>query len=154
MSQLAGQRAFPRERVAKDRYSVLLVDDSDDDRLFMRRAIRSVSGLVLVGEVCDGESAIEYLSGHGPYTDREKHPFPDVVLLDLKMPRKTGHEVLQWLQTQQFSDLFVAVVSGSALPNDIARSLDLGADVYFRKSALREELEAMVAEITRMLNQT
>ncbi len=60
---------------------------------------------------------------------------------------------MQWLQNRQFDSLFVAVVSGSFLPEDIARSMALGADTYFRKGALREDLEAMIASITEMLDQ-
>jgi CheY-like chemotaxis protein len=138
--------------MSKEKYYVLMVDDSEDDRLFMRRAIRAHPRLVLVGEACDGEEAIAYLSGRGVYHDRHKHIFPDAILLDLKMPRKNGHEVLQWLQTQSFKKLFTAVVSGSFLPEDIARSMALGAHAYYKKSALKEELEAMLKEVIRLLD--
>jgi CheY-like chemotaxis protein len=139
--------------MTKERYTVMLVDDSEHDRLFMRRAIQADPRLRIVGEVCDGQAAIEYLGGQAQFQDREKHPFPDVVLLDLKMPRKTGHEVLQWLQTQAFNDLFVAVISGSFLPEDIQRSKELGADAYFKKVAIRKELELMISEIIRLLDE-
>jgi CheY-like chemotaxis protein len=138
--------------VTKARFTVLLVDDSEDDRFFMRRALCNNPRLFVVGEACDGEDAIAYLSGQAVFSDREKHPFPDVLLLDLKMPRKTGYEVLQWLQTQAFSDLRVIVVSGSALPEDVARSLALGADAYHKKPALKQEQEAIVCEIESLLD--
>jgi CheY-like chemotaxis protein len=153
MNTMATQRASPRKRTAKNRYSVLLVDDSEHDRLFLRRALQATPQFVIVGELDDGEAAIEYLDGQEQFSDRTKYPFPDVMLLDLKMPRKTGHEVLEWLQTQLFDDLFVAVVSGSFLPDDIARSMALGADAYFRKGAMRQEVEAMIGKITLMLGQ-
>jgi CheY-like chemotaxis protein len=140
--------------MTKEHYLVLLVDDSEDDRLFMRRAIQATPRLKLVDELGDGEAAIEYLDGQKGFADRQQHPFPDVVLLDLKMPRKTGHEVLEWLRTRQFYDLFVAVVSGSFLPEDVTRSMELGADAYFKKGALKEELDAMIGEITQMLDKT
>jgi CheY-like chemotaxis protein len=135
----------------KEKFSILLVDDSEDDRLFARRAIQTNPKLVIVGEVGDGEAAIEYLEGRKEFADRAKYPFPDAVLLDLKMPRKTGHEVLQWLQTQSLPNLFVAVVSGSFLPEDIARSMALGAHAYYKKHASKAEQEAMVHEIARLL---
>ena len=139
-------------RVAKDKYAVLLVDDSEDDLFFIQRAIQSHNRLFVVGKVYDGEDAIGYLSGEGSFNDRKKHPFPDVVLLDLKMPRKSGHDVLQWLQEQPFKGLFVAVVSGSFLPEDIERSLALGADAYYKKNALREEQEDLIRSIERRLD--
>ncbi len=137
--------------IPKDTHGVLLVDDSEDDRLFLRMALSGNPRLVLVGEVCDGEDAISYLSGEGRFADREKFPFPDVVLLDLKMPRKTGYDVLSWLRTQSFPNPVVIVVSGSLLPEDIARSLALGATAYHRKAMLKEEQETMFREIESSL---
>jgi CheY-like chemotaxis protein len=141
-------------RLAKDRYSVLVVDDSEDDRLFLRKAILRNPKLAIVGEVCDGEAAIAYLEGRAGFEDREKHPVPDAMLLDLNMPRKTGHEVLEWLQTRGFGKLVVVVISGSFLPQDINRSLALGANAYFKKSPLRDEQEAMVLEIALLLDKS
>lgn len=126
---------------------VLLADDSDDDRFFLRTALKRNPSLQLIGEVRDGEEAIAYLSGQGDFANRAKHPFPDVLLLDLKMPRKTGHEVLEWLQTQSFDQVRVIVVSGSVLPDDITKSTALGADGYFKKSSSRDEQIILVREI-------
>lgn len=136
----------------KEKFNILLVDDSEDDRLFMRRALRLNPRLNVVAEVCDGEEAIAYLSGQDVFNDREKHPFPDALLLDLKMPRKSGHEVLEWLQTQPFDSLIVIVMSGSFLPADITRSMDLGADDYHKKNSSIEEQEALVQNIEKLLN--
>lgn len=136
----------------KDIYSILLVDDSEDDRLFIRRAIQKNPRLLIVGEVCDGEEAIAYLEGKSGFTDREKNPYPDAMLLDLKMPRRTGYEVLQWIHSQSLPQLFVAVVSGSFLPEDVARSMAFGAHAYYKKSGLKAEQEAMVREIVQFLD--
>ncbi|MGD0816181.1 MAG: response regulator [Verrucomicrobiota bacterium] len=132
-------------------HSVLLVDDSDDDRLFIRRALRRNPGFVVVAEVCDGDAAISYLAGHGDFSNREKFPYPDLVLLDLKMPKKTGHEVLEWLQSHRPENLRVVVLSGSFLPGDIARSRELGADAYFKKVPLEEEQQSMIAALEKLL---
>jgi CheY-like chemotaxis protein len=137
--------------MAKDIYSILLVDDSDDDRLFVRRALGKRPGFVVVGELCDGEEAIAYLAGQGEFSNREKYPYPDVILLDLKLPKKTGHEVLEWLQAQSLGKLRVIVLSGSFLPEDITRSQKLGVDAYFKKEALAEDRHAMVAEMEKLL---
>ena len=136
----------------KEKYTLLLVDDSEDDRLFIRRAIVRHPRLEIVGEVCDGEEAIAYLEGRGFYQDRQKYPLPDAMLLDLKMPKRTGHEVLQWLHSQPFDEMFIAVVSGSFLPEDVARSMAYGAHAYFKKTALKLEQEAMLREIIQRLD--
>jgi CheY-like chemotaxis protein len=131
----------------KGTFGVLLVDDSEDDRLFLRMALHDNPRLAVVGELCDGEEAISYLSGRGEFADRAKFPFPDVMLLDLKMPGKTGYDVLNWLRTQSFNNFVVIVVSGSFLPEDISRSLALGAAAYHRKAMLKEERQVLFSEI-------
>jgi DNA-binding NarL/FixJ family response regulator len=67
------------------------------------------------------------------------------------MPLKTGHEVLAWLQTQRFEELRVVILSGSFLAQDITRSMELGADAYFKKEAMEEEQKAMIREIEKLL---
>lgn len=136
---------------AKSLFSVLLVDDSDDDRLFVRRALRKNPGFEVVGEVCDGEAAIAYLSGQGEFNDRTKFPYPDLMLLDLKMPKKTGHEVLEWMRRHTLEKLRVVVLSGSFLPEDVRRSRELGADAYFQKEGLEEEQQAIIGHIQKLL---
>jgi CheY-like chemotaxis protein len=138
-------------RAAGQKYSVLLIDDSEDDRLFIGMALRRYPSFCVVGEVSDGEDAIAYLSGAGDYGDRQRHPFPDIILLDLKMPRKTGHEVLEWLQTQSFDRLFKAVLSGSFLQEDVAKSMALGADAHYKKDALKEGLDDMLRALEKRL---
>lgn len=135
-----------------DIFSVLLVDDSEDDRLFLRRTLRKNPRFVVAAELDDGEAAIAYLSGQGDYADRAKFPYPDLLLLDLKLPKKTGHEVLEWLQPQKPEKLVVVVLSGSFLTEDIARSRALGADGYFQKEALQEEQLATLANIEKLLS--
>ncbi len=135
----------------KKKYQILLVDDSEDDRFFMRMALQEQSHLAIVAELCDGEEAIAYLSGQGCFADRKMHPFPDLIFLDLKMPRKSGFDVLVWLKTQQFSQLPIVVLSGSFLPEDMEKSYALGAAAYHIKTATREEQAAMIATIEKVL---
>lgn len=136
---------------SREKYRVLLVDDSEADRFFMRRALKDNGKLAVVAEVEDGEAAMSYLSGKGGFSDRQKYPFPDLMLLDLKMPRATGYEVLAWLQTQSFEDLKVVVLSGSFLPEDIAKTLELGADAYHMKTVVKPEQEIMIRQIEGLL---
>jgi CheY-like chemotaxis protein len=135
----------------KKDHTVLLVDDSEDDRLFMRRTLRQNPKLTIVWEACNGEEAIAYLSGQAQFADRNKYPFPEVLILDLKMPRKTGYDVLEWLQTQVFRDLIIIIVSGSFLPEDVSKSFALGARAYHKKSVLKKEQELMLHDIEKLI---
>src|SRR5689334_15729492 len=76
--------------------TILLAEDNSDDVLILKRVLRKaqISHQLIV--VTDGQQAIDYLAGHGPYTDRQTYPLPGLVLLDLKMPRKSGLDVLLW----------------------------------------------------------
>src|SRR5882672_5158271 len=79
---------------------ILLADDSEDDEVIFKRVLR-LSGLTNpVAVVRNGEEAIAYLKGEGPFADRERFPMPRILMLDLKMPRKDGFEVLQWLRAE------------------------------------------------------
>ena len=116
------------------RKGVLLAEDDPNDVLLLRRAFE-VAGLpdALVA-VRDGQEAIDYLSGAGVYSDRERYPEPAVMLLDLKMPRVDGFEVLVWRNTHdRWRDLPVVVLCSSRLETDVQRALDLGADAYRMK---------------------
>ena len=112
----------------KEKYLVLMVDDSEDDCLLIRAAVEQMGRLHLIGSVANGEEVIAYLKGTGQYADRAVHPVPDLLLLDLKMPGKDGFQVLEWLQTQPFPDMIVVVLSGCEHSTDLKRALDLGAD--------------------------
>jgi CheY-like chemotaxis protein len=130
---------------------VLVADDSEDDRLFLRIGLRNQPQLKIVAEVVDGEETINYLGGKGIYADREKYPFPELLLLDLKMPRFNGFEVLDWLREQNFPGLKVAVISGSFLKQDVAKSLELGAHAYHMKPSSMLEQQQIAAQLQAMM---
>jgi CheY-like chemotaxis protein len=113
---------------------VLLVDDSADDVLLMTRAFNSTSIPAPLVVLTDGAAAIEYLSGGGPYRDRTAHPLPALMLLDLKMPRVSGFEVLDWLRAQPaLKRLPVIVLTSSSRDDDVNRAYDLGVNSYIVK---------------------
>jgi CheY-like chemotaxis protein len=137
--------------MARARYTVLVGDDSEDDRLFMRRMLRNIPEVSLVRELQSGDEVISYLDGGASFADRTAHPLPDLLILDLKMPSKTGHDVLRWLSKNGRSGVPVIIVSGSSLPADIAASLELGAAAYHRKSAEKQEQAAFIEKVRNSL---
>jgi CheY-like chemotaxis protein len=120
-------------RVIKKEYLVLLADDSEDDGLLLEMAFGQLDRLRLLPRMCDGEQTIAYLAGHGKYADRRKYPLPDLLLLDLNMPRVDGFQVLEWLRSNPFPKLVVAVLSGSDRTDEIAQAMDLGAHFFHTK---------------------
>jgi len=137
---------------SSETYSVLLADDSENDRFLLRRALHNHPKLKIVGEVWDGTEVIAYLSGKRGFANRKIYPFPDLLILDLKMPFKTGFEVLRWLQTQAYKKLLVVVLSCSSLPEDYDQSLALGAHAYYVKVPTSEAQEKMIGSIETLLD--
>ena len=89
-----------------------------------------------------------YLSNQPPFQDRTRNPWPDVLLLDLNMPRVDGYDVLEWLKCQaQHGNLSVGVLSGMEDQESIGRALDLGASFYLVKPHDPSELAGLAAEI-------
>ena len=124
---------------------VLYVEDDDNDVLLMRRAWTRADVQNPLQLVSDGEGAIAYLSGEGQYANRVKYPKPCLVLLDLKMPKITGLDVLRWIRSQpEHLALRVIVFSSSKQPKDINEAHGLRIDAYFVKPGPFNEWVAMV----------
>jgi CheY-like chemotaxis protein len=114
--------------------TILVVEDSPDDVLLLQRAFRRANLLNPVQVVADGQAAIDYLRGARPYQDRAAFPLPALVLLDLKLPRRSGHEVLEWIRAQPgLRRVPVAVLTTSRESPDVNRAYDLGANSYLAK---------------------
>ena len=124
---------------------ILLAKDNEDYVLLFRRALQTARIDANLQVVRDGQEAVDYLAGAEPYADRTKHPFPKLVLLDLKMPRMDGFEVLSVVrQRLGFTRLPVIVLTHSENPADIRRAYELGATSYFRKPDSLEGLDEML----------
>ncbi len=127
---------------------VLYAEDDENDAFLMQRAFRQLAIPNPLEIVADGKLAVEYLRGTGAYADRQQHPMPCLVLLDLNMPGKSGLEVLKWLRAQPaISTLPVVVLTSSNQQTDIHRAYIQGANGYLIKPGKPNELLAMVKGI-------
>jgi CheY-like chemotaxis protein len=125
--------------------TLLLVDDSENDRFLVRSVFEKEGFKIAVHEVHDGAQAIAYLKGEGKYADRIQYPLPSIMLMDLHMPQKNGFEVLSWARAQDaFKSLSIIVMTASAQPIDVQKSFDLGASSYLVKPIRLNELAAMM----------
>ena len=135
---------------------ILIAEDQPDDVFLMRLAFQKAAVANPVFVARDGQEAIEYLSGEGPYANRRSYPLPHLLLLDLKMPRMNGFDVLEWLQAHpEFRKLPAIVLSGSNLDEDICKAKQLGAADFRVKPIGVENLITLVQELhTCWLNGT
>ena len=120
--------------------SILLVEDDEDDRFLAERTLRK-AGLKVAFHAPDGRVAVDYLSGEGKFADRGAYPLPDVVLLDLKIPEITGHQVLEWINTQEhLKACRVYILSSSGEIRDCERAAAARAANYFVKPLTEENV--------------
>jgi len=133
---------------------VLVVEDSAEDVDLLQVAAKEVPEAVSFRVVRDGERALAYLSGDGPFADREAHPFPDLVLLDLSLPGMDGFEVLSWIrQNPETNALKVFVWTDSGDPNALDRAIKAGANRFVPKSVsfVRGGLAELVRDIAQAI---
>src|SRR5215469_3252623 len=128
--------------------TVLHVDDDPNDTALLQVACAKAAVNFELQNIGDGGQVIEYLSGIGKYSDRAQYRIPGLVLLDLKMPRVAGLDVLKWIRNQStLRDLPVIVLSGSELQEDIRQAYAVGADSYLVKPPSFTSLIHLVKEI-------
>jgi CheY-like chemotaxis protein len=117
-----------------DSAPVLVAEDEQTDAHILRLAFQRAGVARSLVHVTDGKEAVDYLCGNAPYSDRTVHPLPGLLLLDLKMPRMTGFDVLAWLASRpDFKHLPAIVFSSSSAEQDISKARRLGARDYFIK---------------------
>jgi CheY-like chemotaxis protein len=125
--------------------TILHVEDDPNDVLLVARAFRKAETAANVQVVNDGEQAVHYLSGTNSFAKREQFPLPSLVLLDLKLPRKSGIEVLEWLRSQPLvKRIPVVMLTSSRQPVDINRAYDLGVNAYLVKPVNFDSLVDML----------
>jgi len=112
---------------------ILIADDCDDDVLLLKAAFRQAGLSHKLTHLHDGYQTITYLKGTDPFQDREAFPFPDLLMLDLKMPQSDGFEVLATLRNRPEIRLPVVILSASAANGDMQTAMNLGAAEYVVK---------------------
>jgi CheY-like chemotaxis protein len=131
--------------MANNRPTLLIVEDSEDDIFFIERIFKQLAARCELRFARDGGEAIDYLAGKGKFKDRAQYPMPTIILMDLKMPRKNGFEVLEWMQTQPDIKLIpTIVVTSSTLQEDITRAYRLGANAVMNKPVNKDSLLQML----------
>lgn len=127
---------------------ILLADDGEDDVLMFRRAFSDVGVESALQVVRHGEEVIAYLKGEGKYANRDEYPLPTLLLLDLKMPRKNGFDVLEWIRQQpSLRRMLIVVLTTSERVEDINRAYRLGANSFLTKPLNFSEFRDMLTSL-------
>jgi CheY-like chemotaxis protein len=127
---------------------ILAAEDEESDAMILRLAFERAGLANPLVVVRDGQEAVDYLLGTGAYAAKEKHALPGLLLLDLKMPRMSGFDVLEWLHDRpEFSHLPVVVLSSSPDQLDIHRAKQCGAREYFVKPHSLKELVVILHSV-------
>lgn len=130
--------------------TILLVEDDARDILLIKRAFFKAGITNPLQVVSDGDTAVLYLSGEAAYSDRSLYPLPALILLDLKLPRRSGAEVLMWLRQQPvIKRLPVVILTASQEYTDVNLLYDLGANAYMVKPVAFDNLVEIIAIINR-----
>jgi CheY-like chemotaxis protein len=127
--------------------TILQVEDDPNDVFFLQRAFKKVGVANPVQIASDGQEAIDYLRGAGKFADREKYPYPGLVLLDLKLPFVMGLDVLRWIRQQPGPALVVLMMTASSQDTDITTAYRLGANGFLTKPSEAGKLQDIVRAI-------
>lgn len=129
------------------RYTVLVADDNEEDRLLLRRSLRNCPALEVIQEIECADELLAYFDGIGEFADRARHPLPDLLLLDGVMPTGDAVKVLEALRTHLNAGLKIVVLSGSSLPGICEKTIELGAHACYLKTADLARLDEIAKEI-------
>lgn len=114
---------------------MLVAEDDENEQILLKRAFSTLNVHAALTFVKDGDEAVDYLDGAGQFADRNRFPFPDLMLLDIKMPKRDGFEVLEWARgAGGCKCLPVIVLSSSGREEDVERAFRLGANSYLQKT--------------------
>jgi CheY-like chemotaxis protein len=116
--------------------TILLVEDEPSDAAMLRRGFEKAEVLNPVVHLANGDDALAYLEGLGPYIDRVKYPLPVLILLDLKLPGLSGIQLLEWMRTRpEIRRIPVVVLTADSERGTVNAAYELGANSYLVKPA-------------------
>lgn len=126
---------------------VLLIEDDPADVRLIQRAFRKLDLSFPMFRLTNGDDAVAYLNGDAPYENRTAYPMPNILLLDIKLPRRSGFEVLEWVRRQRSNlrRLPVVMLTSSRHAADVNRAYDLGANSYLAKPESPSDLDDLVS---------
>src|SRR5438874_2389567 len=132
-------------------FCVLVVEDDLNDIFLIKRAFKVARIQNPLQVVTDGVEAMQYLSGEGKYADRHTCPLPKLIVMDLRMPRSSGLEVLKWVKQdgRMLRRIPIVIVSSSENPDDINQAYELGANAYMVKPMDYRAVEHLFQAITQ-----
>jgi len=134
---------------------ILVAEDDEDDKLLILKAFERTLPKEKVTCVEDGEALIKYLNRTAPYDDVEKYPTPDIILLDLNMPKKDGREALAEIKGNEALKMIpVIIFTTSNSQDDIAVTYKMGSSSYITKPGSFEELVKVTEEIENYWSKT
>ena len=123
------------------KFWILQVEDDENDVRLLQFAMESAGFPDCLRTANSGQAALDYFEGRGDYADRGRYPLPHLVLLDLRLPRLNGLEVLRWLRGHpRFCHIVVIMFTASAHPDDISQACALGANAFVQKPSTHAEL--------------
>jgi CheY-like chemotaxis protein len=131
-----------------DRLRILLVEDNEDHAELFRRAITLIRPDTDIYHAWDGDEALDFVHGRGRFTNSQSSPRPHLILLDLRLPKMDGLDVLKDIRTAPgLRNIPIIVVSSSDSPNDVSEALNAHANSYVMKPSDFEELETLVRDL-------
>ncbi len=129
--------------------SVHMCDDDPDDRLLFKDAMEEANMLNEVSFTRDGQDLLDFLNRTGEHKDLKNKPLPDIILLDLNMPRKDGREALREIKSnKKFKHIPVVILTTSKQDEDILKSYNLGANSFISKPVTFEKLVDLVSKLS------
>ena len=127
---------------------ILQVEDDPNDVMFLELAMETAGWKIPIQVARDGRQALDYLSGSGAFADPQPHPEPSLVLLDLRLPKVPGLDVLKWIREQpKLKTVPVIVLTSSEADRDIEDAYQLGANSYIVKPINPSDLVEIVKHI-------
>jgi CheY-like chemotaxis protein len=133
-AEATGESSLSRNAFMNERFTLLLLEDSEPDVFLFRRAVGKAGRTVALQTVRNGDEAQEYLQGQGRFANRAEFPLPDVIFADLQLPGMGGMQFLEWLRRhERLRSIPCVIYTGTANPHDVHTAYDLGVTSFIVK---------------------